>query len=140
MDASAEAVGVSLEVGGASPPSAPGEPEPEPEDSDVVETAQWYARPKHLFVLTYAGKPVYSRHGDESLLSSKMGMLMGIISIVIDTKDSLQFFVADGIKFVFLVRGPIYLVMVSRNEEHPWLIRAQLDYVCETDEPAAVCR
>lgn len=135
VDVSAEAVGVSLEAAQPStsaPAAHPEDPEPQEEedyDSDVVETAQWYARPKHLFVLTYAGKPVYSRHGDESLLSSKMGMLSGIISIVIDTKDSLQFFMADGIKYVFLVRGPIYLVMISRNEEHPWLIRAQLDYV-----------
>ena len=100
-------------------------------ESDVVETREWYNKPKHLWLLSYAGKPVYSRHGDESLLSSKMGMLAGIIGIVNDVKDSLQFFVAGDYKFVFLVRGPIYLVLGSRTLEPVLLLRAQLDYACK---------
>lgn len=105
-------------------------------ESDVVESREWYNQPKHLWLLSYAGKPVYSRHGDESLLSSKMGMLAGIIGVVNDTKDSLQFFVAGAYKFVFLVRGPIYLVMASRTLEPVLLLRAQLDYICEFSCPA----
>lgn len=100
-------------------------------DSDVVESREWYNQPKHLWLLSYAGKPIYSRHGDESLLSSKMGMLAGIIGVVNDTKDSLQFFMAGPYKFVFLVRGPIYLVLGSRTLEPVLLLRAQLDYVCK---------
>lgn len=100
-------------------------------ESDVVESREWYNQSKHLWLLSYAGKPIFSRHGDESLLSSKMGMLAGIIGVVNDTRDSLQFFVAGAYKFVFLVRGPIYLVLGSRTLEPVLLLRAQLDYACE---------
>jgi len=98
-------------------------------DPELVETPAWYAQRKHLWVLTYSGKPVYSWHGDESLLSSFMGMLSGMIMLVLDTEDSLQFFSAGDHQFVFLVRGPIYLVMGSRTREPVWLQRAQLNYV-----------
>ena len=119
-------VGESVEVG-----ESTGAGTPEFIESDVVESREWYNQPKHLWLLSFAGKPVYSRHGDESMLSSKMGMLAGIIGVVNDTKDSLQFFVAGACKFVFLVRGPIYLVMASRTLEPVLLLRAQLDYICE---------
>ena len=125
-------MGESVEVG-----AAAAETVSEAIDSDVVETQEWYDQPKHLWVLSYAGKPIYSRHGDESLLSSKMGMLSSIVAVVADTKDSLQFFVAGSQKFVFLVRGPIYMVQASRTLEPVWLLRAQLDYVCESWPSAA---
>jgi hypothetical protein len=127
------AVGESVEVGASARESSS-----ELIESDIVETREWYNQPKHLWLLSFAGKPVYSRHGDESLLSSKMGMLAGIIGIVIDTKDSLQFFVAGDYKFVFLVRGPIYLVLASRTHEPVMLLRAQLDYACEFCSSASI--
>jgi hypothetical protein len=37
--------------------------------------AAWRQQPKHFFILSEAGKPIYSRHGDEDELSSLMAVM-----------------------------------------------------------------
>jgi len=37
-------------------------------------------RDKHIFVLSSAGKPIFSRHGDEQQLAPLMGVIQAIIS------------------------------------------------------------
>eukprot|EP01052_Picozoa_sp_SAG31_P016600 SAG31_NODE_1106_length_9878_cov_4.621331_1_plen_128_part_00 len=85
-----------------------------------AQTEEWYQQPKHVWILTYSGKPIFSRYGDESLLSAFMGMLMGVISIYEDGNDRINYIVAGRTKFVFLLRGPIYLVrlLTARTVEN----------------------
>jgi hypothetical protein len=99
------------------------------QESDVVNTPAWYGRAKHLWILSYSGKPIYSRYGDESLLSGVMGLVSGIISVVADSGDKLQYVVAGRHKFVFLLLPTIYIVMAARTREPVSLLRDQLYFV-----------
>lgn len=50
-------------------------------DEDVT-TDSWRQHRKHVFVLSEAGKPIYSRYGSEEALSSTMGVMMALVSFV----------------------------------------------------------
>jgi hypothetical protein len=51
---------------------------------------RWRSRRKHFFVLSSAGKPIYSRYGDDSVISGYMGVIQTIISFFEDTGDTLR--------------------------------------------------
>ncbi|KAF8419469.1 trafficking protein Mon1-domain-containing protein [Tirmania nivea] len=82
--------------------------------SDEARISRWRGRKKHFFILSGAGKPVYSRHGNESgteqmLVSGYMGVIQTIISFFHDSGggsggsgDSLRSFVAGKCKFVIV--------------------------------------
>lgn len=40
----------------------------------------WKDHKKHFFILSHAGKPIWSRYGDENRLAGFTGVLQGIIS------------------------------------------------------------
>lgn len=50
-------------------------------DEDVT-AESWRAHRKHVFVLSEAGKPIYSRYGNEEALSSTMGVMMALVSFI----------------------------------------------------------
>lgn len=50
-------------------------------DEDVT-TESWRQHRKHVFVLSEAGKPIYSRYGSEEALSSTMGVMMALVSFI----------------------------------------------------------
>lgn len=50
-------------------------------DEDVTADS-WRRHRKHVFVLSEAGKPIYSRYGSEEALSSTMGVMMALVSFV----------------------------------------------------------
>jgi hypothetical protein len=51
---------------------------------------RWRSKRKHFFVLSSAGKPIYSRHGDDSIISGYMGVIQAIISFFEDNGDTLR--------------------------------------------------
>ena len=51
---------------------------------------QWRSRRKHFFVLSAAGKPIYSRYGDDDVISGYMGVIQTIISFFEDNGDTLK--------------------------------------------------
>eukprot|EP00854_Cymbomonas_tetramitiformis_P025616 gene25616-31319_t len=57
-------------------------------EDDTCES--WRRRNKHLFVLSNAGKPIYSRYGDENALAGFMAILQAMISFVQDSGDTLH--------------------------------------------------
>ncbi|CAJ0872863.1 17402_t:CDS:10, partial [Entrophospora sp. SA101] len=63
-------------------------------------SASWTKHSKHFFILSSAGKPVYTRCIN-----------------------------AGQHKFVFLLKGPLYLVAVSRTNESELQLREQLNYL-----------
>ncbi|KAH0565126.1 hypothetical protein GP486_001477 [Trichoglossum hirsutum] len=87
----------------------------------------WKSRLKHFFILSSAGKPIYTRHGDENLISGYIGVIQTIISFYHDVDDSLRGFTADGVRFVIMTEGPLYLVAISRLGESDTQLRAQLE-------------
>ena len=108
--------------------------------TDEERISRWCSRKKHFFILSGAGKPIYSRHGNGSgaeqmLVSGYMGVTHTIISFFQDSAcgggpgDSLRSFVAGKRRFVVLrEEGPLYLVAVSSLPcESEAQLRVQLD-------------
>ncbi|KAF9978867.1 Vacuolar fusion protein mon1b [Actinomortierella ambigua] len=92
-------------------------------------TDQWISHRKHFFILSSAGKPIYARYGDESRISSYMGVIQAIISFFADNDDSIRCIHAGVHKFVFLLKPPLYLLCVSRSGESESQLRDQLGYL-----------
>lgn len=94
-------------------------------DEDRVRV--WKAKLKHFMILSAAGKPIYSRHGDLGLITSSMGVVQTIISFYEGSKDPLLGFSAGDTRFVVTTQGPLYFVAISRLGESDSQLRAQLD-------------
>jgi vacuolar fusion protein MON1 len=88
---------------------------------------KWKSRLKHYFILSSAGKPIYSRHGDENLISGYIGVVQTIISFYQDVGDDLKGFSAGDVRFVVMAEGPLYLVAISRLGESDTQLRSQLE-------------
>ena len=85
---------------------------------------RWRSRRKHFFVLSSAGKPIYSRYGDDNIISGYMGVIQTIISFFEDNGDMLKYtillgpannrtFATKTHRFVVIKEGPLYLVAIS---------------------------
>jgi len=90
---------------------------------------EWPKHEKHIFIMSSAGKPVYSRYGDEQKLCSFMPVLSTISSFVDETGDTIQTIVAGDHRIVFLFKGPLYFVAVSKVPEPAYHLVRQLEYV-----------
>jgi hypothetical protein len=88
----------------------------------------WATHKKHVFVLSSAGKPIYSRYGDEQKLATFIASVNALISFVEDTDDSIRHVIAGDRTIVFIQRGPIYLVAAARTGEPVPHLARQLDY------------
>lgn len=87
----------------------------------------WKAKLKHFFILSASGKPIYSRHGDDQLISNYIGIAQTIISFYQGADDPLRGFTAGGARFVMLSKGPLNLIAVSRLGESDAQLRTQLE-------------
>ncbi|KAI3633950.1 hypothetical protein MIR68_007554 [Amoeboaphelidium protococcarum] len=87
---------------------------------------EWKRHEKHFFLFSSAGKPVYSRYGDENLLACLVGLLQVIIATYQEDDDQIKSIQCNGMKVVFLLRGPLYYVLVSRTDEPEVALREQL--------------
>ncbi|KAM8934381.1 vacuolar fusion protein MON1 homolog B-like [Pelodytes ibericus] len=97
-------------------------------DEDIT-AESWRTRKKHVFVLSEAGKPIYSRYGNEEALSSTMGVMMALVSFVQSGNNSIRSIHSDNQKVVFLQQGPLVLVSVSRTPQSEEQLRCELQYV-----------
>ena len=84
--------------GGADTEEEQKEPEEEKQEvqSDVrlkeedVTSEAWRRHRKHVFVLSEAGKPIYTRYGTEEALSTTMGVMMALVSFVEAEKNIIR--------------------------------------------------
>eukprot|EP00249_Psilotum_nudum_P018101 c26640_g1_i1 orf=59-1648(+) len=97
---------------------------PEAEDDGYV---SWRKRKKHFFILSHAGKPIYSRYGDEHKLAGFSATLQAIMSFVENSGDRIKYIRSGDHQIVFLVKGPIYLVSISSTEEPVHSLEGQLE-------------
>ncbi|KAJ4365802.1 Vacuolar fusion protein mon1 [Neocucurbitaria cava] len=88
---------------------------------------QWRAKLKHFLILSSAGKPIYSRHGDDQLITNYIGVVQTIISFYQSTNDTLRGFTAGDVRFVVMSKGPLNLVAITRLPENDSQLRAQLE-------------
>lgn len=96
-------------------------------DSTEYLLEKWKLKQKHFLILSSAGKPIYTRHGDDGLISGYIGIIQTIISFYQEANDPLRTFSAGGAKFVILSQGPLYLVGISRLFESDAQLRLQLE-------------
>lgn len=87
----------------------------------------WKAKLKQFFILSASGKPVYSRHGDDQLISHYIGVVQTLIAFHQGQDDPLKSFTAGGTHFVVLSKGTLNLVAISRLGESDAQLRTQLD-------------
>jgi len=102
------------------------------QDNEDMSSAVWKEQKRHYFVLTEAGKPVYSRHGNEDKLSSVMGVMLAIVSCFHDRNDVIRHIVAGSHKFVFSSRPPLILVAVCTAQESVNQVGIHLDHLYNT--------
>jgi len=88
---------------------------------------QWRSKLKHFLILSSAGKPVWSRHGNDQLITSSIGVIQTIISFYQDVADNLRGFTAGGARFVILSKGSLNFVAISRIGESDQQLRVQLE-------------
>ncbi|XP_030633142.1 vacuolar fusion protein MON1 homolog B [Chanos chanos] len=101
---------------------------PAHQDEDVT-TERWRQHRKHVFVLSEAGKPIYSRYGSEEALSSTMGVMMALVSFVQSGDNIIRSVYSDEHTVVFMQRGPLVLVSVSSSRQSEQQLRTELLYV-----------
>ncbi|KAJ8361144.1 hypothetical protein SKAU_G00176690 [Synaphobranchus kaupii] len=94
-----------------------------------VNSEAWRSHRKHVFVLSEAGKPIYSRYGTEEALSSTMGVMMALVSFVEAGKNIIRSIHAEGYKVVFLRKSPLVLVGVSRTRQSERELTRELLYI-----------
>lgn len=99
---------------------------PEGPVNDDQRLVLWRSKLKHYMILSSAGKPIWSRHGDLSLINSSMGVVQTIISFYEGMKNPLQGFTAGNTRFVVATEGPLYFVAISRLGESEIQLRDQL--------------
>ncbi|KKY20196.1 putative vacuolar fusion protein mon1 [Diplodia seriata] len=95
--------------------------------NEEVLTYQWRSKLKHYLILSSAGKPIYSRHGDDQLIANTIGVVQTIISFYQDADNVLKGFTAGGVRFVVLSKGPLNLVAISKLGESDGQLRTQLE-------------
>lgn len=105
--------------------SLPDEADGDYKDDDRLSI--WKSKLKHYMILSSAGKPIWSRHGDLSLINSSMGVVQTIISFYEGAKNPLQAFSAGNTRFVISIEGPLYFVAISKLGESDSQLRAQLE-------------
>ncbi|TGZ85549.1 DUF254-domain-containing protein [Ascodesmis nigricans] len=86
---------------------------------------------KHFFILSAAGKPVFSFHGNDSIVIPHLGAISAIISSFStpssSTTDNLQSFATPTTLFTVLSLPPLYLLATSTLPyETPYHLSAQL--------------
>nr|CAG4643847.1 EOG090X03TW [Lepidurus arcticus] len=89
----------------------------------------WLAHDRHVFVLSEAGKPIYTRHGIEDRLVTLFGVMQALVSVVQDGDDSLRSIQSGDTHFAFLVKGPLILVAVSKIHDSVPQLGLLLTYV-----------
>ncbi|XP_037535313.1 vacuolar fusion protein MON1 homolog B [Nematolebias whitei] len=97
-------------------------------DEDVTADS-WRQHRKHIFVLSEAGKPIYSRYGSEEALSSTMGVMMALVSFVQSGDNVIRSVYSEEHTVVFLQKGPLVLVCVSSSRQSEQQLREELLYV-----------
>lgn len=83
---------------------------------------------KQYFVLSTAGKLVYSMHGSDQLVTSYVGILQAILSFfeTTDKKDNLKSFRAGNTIFVATIESPLILIAVDKLGQSEQQLRTQL--------------
>ncbi|GAX84117.1 hypothetical protein CEUSTIGMA_g11540.t1 [Chlamydomonas eustigma] len=87
----------------------------------------WSIHPKHYFILSSSGKPMYSYHGDESALAAQMALITALVAVIQDQGDTLHHMLCGSTLIVFMIKDPLILVATSRMGEPVMALQRQLE-------------
>lgn len=97
--------------------------------TDHLRNVKWVGKSDHVFILSTAGKPIYTLHGNEDKLATIFGVMLALVSVVQSNQDTIMSIHAKGgMKIVFLVKPPLILVAVSKSRLSVQQIQLQLKY------------
>lgn len=94
---------------------------------------EYYKKKRHLIVLTDAGKPVYTRYGDESEISPIVATISVIINKLINMKGDgnklhLKTICTNTTKSMIFYKHNLYIIYITKVlSDHPLLIRHMTD-------------
>jgi len=89
----------------------------------------WEFQKKHIFVMSSAGKPIFSRYGDEQDLVATFGLMQAMISVVEDSGDHIQCMKAGDRTIVFFIKKNLYFVSISSTNEPEIILLQQLQFL-----------
>lgn len=96
------------------------------EEYDYLHDSEWINKKCQVFILSTAGKPIYSLHGDENELNTLFGLLQALVSVVQSGDDCIKSITVKNMKFVFLVKSPLILVGINKSKRSEQQILNQL--------------
>ncbi|XP_017025895.1 vacuolar fusion protein MON1 homolog [Drosophila kikkawai] len=96
------------------------------EEYDYQHDSLWRGQKKHIFILSEAGKPIFSLHGNEDKLATLFGVIQALVSFVQLGQDAITSIHAGGIKFAFMQRSSLILVAASRSNMSVQQLQLQL--------------
>ncbi|GAA5845470.1 hypothetical protein JCM11251_003394 [Rhodosporidiobolus azoricus] len=88
-------------------------------------------QPRRYFILSTAGKLVWTSDQDEEQAAGLVGVMQAIVSIFADEGDKIRYVSAgSSTRIAFLLKPPLYLVVVSNGWGEPEsVLRTHLDYL-----------
>nr|CCC93472.1 unnamed protein product [Trypanosoma congolense IL3000] len=132
---------------GALPISSPSDPKlPEQPDnhSDKEDSEDFLLQhKKHVFILTSAGKPLFSRYGDDGRVSELFGVFQVLITMAQHRQEgsSLHWIGSANLNIYFHTDCGLHYVLVSGAGESPYSCKRQLLLITSsTAESRAQCR
>lgn len=106
---------------------------------DCEDTKKFFNHKQHFFILSSAGKPIYSMHGSYDIFVVYSGIIQTIVSFFkysskneenIKLIESIDELTGKPIKFVFLDKSPIILMsIVQSNKSTQIELYQQLDFI-----------
>lgn len=73
----------------------------------------FFRHEKHVFILSFAGRPIFSRYGDETLLAAYMGVISAIIRYGAFFRARIIRFLINYFKFLFLfLHGHVLVILI----------------------------
>lgn len=100
--------------------TSPPPPPPQPD---------WKKERKNIFILSSAGKPVYTRHGDENEMVTLFGLLQAVVSIAQDAGDQIHSINLGTKRIIFFLKNALYFVCVTTTKEPEIVCRQQLEFI-----------
>lgn len=61
------------------------------DEYDYMHDSEWINQKSQVFILSTAGKPIYSLHGSEEKLNTLFGLLQALVSVVSSSNDSIRY-------------------------------------------------
>lgn len=83
---------------------------------DFLHNEEFLGKDLHVFILSAAGKPIYTLHGNEDKLVTLFGVMQAMVSVVQANNDTLRCIHVGEVTFVFLVKAPLIMVAISRTK------------------------